>query len=513
MKKALIVVLSLLLALSFVLASCNGSTKEKENSKDTAASKEQSFVQSTETINETRDETTEDTSKDTSADNEIKAKYVRYIPDEYMPSYDTNKFPHPKLVIHSTEELKAYLGDKGELKDSGDPFCDGDSSEFDAYEVYGDEYFENNILVLLLLEEGSGSIRHKIDSVTKTEKGLDVVIEYVCPEVCTADMAYWTLFIELDKSEDVLPENINVSGVSTSSWTYVSKARLKYTPSEAAGLPKVQVIYSTEEYNAYIQNSGYDFGANWEEPEDYADLVDNSYLMTLEKYDDAFFEEKVLVMIAINAPNHHTRYRVNGYYNVKKNVPSIDLTVESFDVNWGDEAPACWHIYYALEKFNFKEELLNVHYTEYDAFCGEIEFEEQIIRTMWNDVQLSPEIFSDTYHPKQFYERYAEVFNFESNNGYTDMPTFKEVWQQFNHGFFYEKKLLLIPISCGSGSVSYRVKSLAVSLENGQQKLVVTVEEDIPLVCTDDMAQWFIFVAFDHVYRVGDRVDMEIVSA
>jgi len=513
MKKTLRVILSLLLVLSFVLASCDGGAKENESTKDTVASKEQSSTQSTQTNEETRDETTEDSSEDVSDDDEIKAKYVRYIPEEHMPSHDTNEFPHPKLVIRSTEELRAYLGDRSELRDSGDAFYEGDYIDFNAYEVYDSKYFENNILVLLLLEEGSGSISHKIDSVTKTEEGLDVVIEYVCPEVLTADMAYWTLFIELDKEYDVLPDNINVSGISTSSWTYISKARLKYTPGETKDLPKVQVIYNPEEYNTYIQNSGYDFDADFEEPEDYYSLVNKSYLTTLDTYDDDFFKENVLVMIAINAPNHHTRYRVNGLYNVKKDVPSIDLTVESFDVTWGDETPACWHIYYAIEKLHFKEELLNVHFTEYEAFHGEIEFDEQIIRTMWNDTALSPKIFSNTYHPKQFYNQYAEVFDFESNNGYTDMPTFKEVWQQFDHAFFYEKKLLLIPISSGSGSISYRVKSLAVSLENGQQKLEVTVEEDIPSACTDDMAQWFIFVAFDNDYRVGDRVDMKMVSA
>ncbi|MCL2004226.1 MAG: S-layer homology domain-containing protein [Oscillospiraceae bacterium] len=65
----------------------------------------------------------------------------------------------------------------------------------DAAEHYTDEFFAGKYLVLVLLEEGSGSIRHRVDAV-----GLDgeITVTRLIPEVGTDDMAQWHIILELD---------------------------------------------------------------------------------------------------------------------------------------------------------------------------------------------------------------------------------------------------------------------------------------------------------------------------
>jgi len=63
---------------------------------------------------------------------------------------------------------------------------------------YDADYFKTGRLLAVLLEENSGSIRHKIE-----EQGLlgdRVVIRRIVPEVGTCDMAIWLILAEVDSS-------------------------------------------------------------------------------------------------------------------------------------------------------------------------------------------------------------------------------------------------------------------------------------------------------------------------
>lgn len=138
------------------------------------------------------------------------ARYVRYIPEEHMCE-DPYAFPQTVFVIRSTEELRAYLGGQDELYDYGyELLAPEPTVPFYAYEVYNDEYFEDNILVLILVEEGSGSIRRRVTDVTKQNGSLEIGVDVLTTGWGTDDMAYWTLFIELDKSFEVTYDKVTV---------------------------------------------------------------------------------------------------------------------------------------------------------------------------------------------------------------------------------------------------------------------------------------------------------------
>jgi len=71
-----------------------------------------------------------------------------------------------------------------------------DDGQFkEATKIYSDDFFANNFLVIVLLEEGSGSIRHKVERI---DRNGDIVINRLIPEYGTCDMAEWNIVIELN---------------------------------------------------------------------------------------------------------------------------------------------------------------------------------------------------------------------------------------------------------------------------------------------------------------------------
>lgn len=79
---------------------------------------------------------------------------------------------------------------------------------FQAIEKNPDEFFENNYLVIVLLEERSGSIRHEVKSIDKRGR---ITINRLLPSrgsMVTQDMAEWHIVIELGNGFH--PEQFNV---------------------------------------------------------------------------------------------------------------------------------------------------------------------------------------------------------------------------------------------------------------------------------------------------------------
>lgn len=130
---------------------------------------------------------------------EFKAQYIR------MNGIDEDVIYPTALIIRSVEELKEY--------------CKNISTEefLKACDKYNENYFENQVLVLVAIQEGSGSISHNVKSLTT--KGivtgnemtykLTIEIEYIVPEAGTCDMAQWHFIIEpkamvyVESNEDI----------------------------------------------------------------------------------------------------------------------------------------------------------------------------------------------------------------------------------------------------------------------------------------------------------------------
>ena len=122
--------------------------------------------------------------------------------------------PYPSVkVIHSVEELNTYYeANKGlyDLERKEKVYSDTTIGFLDACDKYDAAYFEEQILILVLLEEGSGSIRHEVTGVETTETSgkqeLLIHIERKVPESGTDDMAEWHIFVEPEKDVTVRDE-------------------------------------------------------------------------------------------------------------------------------------------------------------------------------------------------------------------------------------------------------------------------------------------------------------------
>ena len=79
---------------------------------------------------------------------------------------------------------------------------------------YNDAFFQENALIIMFITEGSGSVKHRIDSLVKNEDDLCVGFTRLVPETGTGDIAYWRILLEVKKSdiEDIVKLSYFVKG-------------------------------------------------------------------------------------------------------------------------------------------------------------------------------------------------------------------------------------------------------------------------------------------------------------
>lgn len=132
---------------------------------------------------------------------DFQTQYIRT--DGY---HDGVEYPIVK-IIRSVDELNSYYNENKEkysLERREDPASDSTIGFLDACDKYDAAYFEDQILVMVLLEEGSGSTRHNIDNVKLGSDGkIYISIRRDVPEVGTDDMAEWHILIEPEKDINV----------------------------------------------------------------------------------------------------------------------------------------------------------------------------------------------------------------------------------------------------------------------------------------------------------------------
>ncbi len=94
-------------------------------------------------------------------------------------------------AIDSLEALQAYYEEHQ------------DQFDLEAFKTFIDTYdasvFDEKLLLVVVIEEPSGSISHGVEDLYLDEDNLMVEINRNVPDIGTTDMACWHLLIEVDK--------------------------------------------------------------------------------------------------------------------------------------------------------------------------------------------------------------------------------------------------------------------------------------------------------------------------
>ncbi len=144
------------------------------------------------------------------------AQYIR------TDGYSAERVYPYHTVISSRAELEAYYEaykDIYNLERRENVYADSTIGFLDACDKYDDAYFERQNLVLIVLQEGSGSVRHEITDVRRhraengASDGWDITIKSKAPEVVTDDMAQWHLFLEIQMGDVIkATDKVRING-------------------------------------------------------------------------------------------------------------------------------------------------------------------------------------------------------------------------------------------------------------------------------------------------------------
>lgn len=144
----------------------------------------------------------------TAAGKEDTAQYIEFTVQYIRTDGYIDGEKYPKTVwITSVDELEEYYNanrDKYYLENEKHPYSDQTIGFLDAIPKYDDAFFKDHDLLFVLLEEGSGSIRHDVTGVKAIpgQNGkytLQPEIDRIIPEVGTDDMAEWHIMLEVGK--------------------------------------------------------------------------------------------------------------------------------------------------------------------------------------------------------------------------------------------------------------------------------------------------------------------------
>lgn len=180
MKK--IVIFSLSIMMGLCLCSCQGAVDSGDLRDDSEKVQFESYESETESLVK------------------YEAHYVRT-----EGGYDEIELSFPKvIVIRSRQELEQYYEENSEIFDIKGEFRD-------ICDQYTDEYFKKQILIFVLVEHGSGSIRDEVTEVILVKDvAMNISIVSYSPYEQSCDMARWHIIIEPQAGIDVNAENIKI---------------------------------------------------------------------------------------------------------------------------------------------------------------------------------------------------------------------------------------------------------------------------------------------------------------
>ena len=195
-------------------------------------------------------------------------------------------------------------------------------------------FFAEKSLLILRVNAGSGSYRHRVDGVAVEGEALRVTLTTLYHEMDTCDMAAWAILIPIDKAYSGLPVELVTRSkpdmpqvTVTNGYLYGETIHANVSNSEALdgySFPFGQTVDSVQTYQAAVRLL--------DDP-----LVSAELKSAMNRFDEAFFEEKALLILYLEDEPDEVHYEVDptvtqdglihvgvsGRYPVEGSFPSL----------------------------------------------------------------------------------------------------------------------------------------------------------------------------------------------
>ena len=195
-------------------------------------------------------------------------------------------------------------------------------------------FFAEKSLLILRVNAGSGSYRHRVDEVTVEGEALRVTLTTLYHEMDTCDMAAWAILVPIDKAYGGLPVELVTRSkpdmpqvTVTNGYLYGETIHANVSNSEALdrySFPFGQTVDSVQTYQAAVRLL--------DDP-----LMSAELKSAMNRFDEAFFEEKALLILYLENESDDVHYEVDptvtqdglihvgvyGRYPVEGSFPSL----------------------------------------------------------------------------------------------------------------------------------------------------------------------------------------------
>ena len=376
------------------------------------------------------------------------------------------------FIIRSAEELTDYYEKNKTVFDLGhreQVYADSTIGFLDASSKYDESYFADHILLLVLLEENSGSIRHNVAKAERTEDGkLHLNIQKRIPEVVTTDMAQWHIFIELGKEYNVA-SNADV----------IINEQVNQAATDPTQSPTDDTPGGPEEYLCKVTSidgvTRYPAQENSQILRDVLEGLSYSQLELCDCEAEYTLDNGYGVHYSVNLTEGFARCELG-----QAKLTEADLLRLRPILHWA----------------KLDSPLPTIGHPTVPDDSTKVRFDAQYIRTNgYREGAVFPRvvIIRSVEELKTYYEQNKYTFDLERRDKvYSDSSIgFLDACDRYDEAYFSQQILVMVLLQEGSGSVRHQVTSVGIT-EDG--KLNITIDSQCPEISTDDMAQWHILV-------------------
>ena len=122
----------------------------------------------------------------------------------------------PFVVIKTLDELEAYVqkildGFKNDTAITPDGYWEALEKQVrESYARYDQEFFKKNILVIALVDQGSGNVSYNLENIQNEDGKLTINVKRDAPMIQTMDFVSWVMFLELSNTCEISSVTVNI---------------------------------------------------------------------------------------------------------------------------------------------------------------------------------------------------------------------------------------------------------------------------------------------------------------